>query len=205
MSYAKVTLSPKELELVNNADWILTKNHIIGKVYDFFGALGNYYRQECTTFKSFQHETAFEISPKISKGEQYEQLPYVMLDFPRYFTESDIFAIRTFFWWGNHCSIHLILKGKYLTELGPSIDRYFEMYGKYGSETQDWYIGVGSDPWQHHFEKNNYIPMQDWNGYSVTRLPFLKLAKKIPLQEWDDIENFMKSQFTKMLTILSDY
>lgn len=79
------------------------------------------------------------------------------------------------------------------------------MYGKYGAETLDWYIGVGSDPWQHHFEKDNYIPMQDWNGYSVTRLPFLKLAKKIPLQEWDDIENFMKSQFTKMLTILSDY
>lgn len=205
MSYAKVTLSPKELELVNNADWILTKNHIIGKVYDLFGELANHYRQEFTTYKSFQDEVAFDIPPKISKGEQYEQLPYVMLDFPRYFTESDIFAIRTFFWWGNHCSIHLILKGKYLATLGPAIDRYFEMYGKYQSETLDWYIGVSADPWQHHFEKDNYIPMQDWNGYSVTKLPFLKLAKKIPLQEWDDIENFMKSQFTKMLTILSDY
>ena len=204
MSYAKVTLSPKELELVNNADWILTKNHIIGKVYDLFGELANHYRQEFTTYKSFQDEVAFDIPPKISKGEQYEQLPYVMLDFPRYFTESDIFAIRTFFWWGNHCSIHLILKGKYLAALGPAIDRYFEMSGKYQSETLDWYIGVGADPWQHHFEKGNYIPMQEWNGYGVTKLPFLKLAKKIPLQEWDDIENFMKSQFTKMLTILSD-
>jgi len=205
MSYAKVTLSPKELELVNNADWILTKNHIIGKVYDLFGELANQYRQEFTSYKCFQHEVAFEIPPKISRGEQYEQLPYVMLDFPRFFTESDIFAIRTFFWWGNHCSIHLILKGKYLAAFGASIDKYFEMYGKYGSETLDWYIGVGIDPWQHHFEKDNYIPMQDWNGYSVTRLPFLKLAKKIPLEEWDDIENFMKSQFMKMLTILSEY
>ena len=83
MSYAKVTLSPKELELVNNADWILTKNHIIGKVYDLFGELANHYRQEFTTYKSFQHEVAFDIPPKISKGEQYEQLPYVMLDFPK--------------------------------------------------------------------------------------------------------------------------
>lgn len=205
MSYAKVTLSPKELELVNNADWILTKNHIIDKVYDLFGALANQYRQEYTTYKNFQKEIAFEISPKISKGEHYEQLPYVMLDFPRYFTVTDIFAIRTFFWWGNHCSIHLILKGKYLTELGPSVDRYFAMYGQHRVETLDWYIGVGSDPWQHHFEKDNYLPMQDWNGDSVTQLPFLKLAKKIPLQEWDDIESFMMNQFTKMLTILSDY
>jgi hypothetical protein len=36
-------------------------------------------------------------------------------------------------------------------------------------------------------------------------LPFLKLAKKIPLEEWDDIETFMMNHFKKMLTILTDY
>src|SRR3989339_12570 len=126
MSAAKVTLSPKELELVNNADWILTKNH-------------------------------------------------------------------------------LILKGKFLAQYGPSIDRYFQLYGKYGVETKDWFIGIAQDPWQHHFEKDNYASIQDWNGYSVTMLPFLKLAKKIPLEEWDDIETFMMNHFKKMLTILTDY
>ena len=31
MNTAKIRLSPKEMELVRNADWILTKNHIIQK------------------------------------------------------------------------------------------------------------------------------------------------------------------------------
>ena len=61
MSYAKVTLSPKELELVNNADWILTKNHIIAKVYNLFSALANQYRQEFPTIRKFEKEIAFEI------------------------------------------------------------------------------------------------------------------------------------------------
>ena len=130
MSEAKVTLSPKELELVINADWILTKNLIIQKVYDLFGQVAAAYQSDAAKFTSFNETPVFGIAPKISRGEQYQQLPYVMLDFPRFFTEEDIFAIRSFFWWGNHCSIHLVIKGAYLAKYGPSIDRYFNLIGK---------------------------------------------------------------------------
>ena len=44
MMQTKVTLSPKELELVNNAGWILTKNAVIQKVYLLFGELSEVYR-----------------------------------------------------------------------------------------------------------------------------------------------------------------
>lgn len=205
MGTAKVTLSPKELELVNNADWILTKNLIIQKVYELFGAVGNSYQDDLFKHASFAGTEILAPAPKISRGEQYKSLPYVMLDYPRCFTENDFFAIRSFFWWGNHCSIHLVLKGKFLAQYGASIDNYFQLYGKYGAETKDWFIGTGLDPWQHHFNKDNYIPIADWNGYSVTMLPFLKLAKKIPLEEWDDIELFMVHNFNRLLAMLTEY
>ncbi|HJV18568.1 MAG TPA: hypothetical protein VJ552_01705 [Sediminibacterium sp.] len=205
MSAAKVTLSPKELELVNNADWILTKNRIIQKVTDLFGEISNTYRNDAGRYAGFTHTEVFNPEPKISKGEQYQSLPYVMLDYPRFFTPQDIMAIRTFFWWGNHCSIQLVLKGKYLAEYGSSINNYFQLFGKYAAETRDWYIGVGADPWQHHFEKDNYLPIADWNGSSVAGLPFLKLAKKIPLQEWDDIDQFMIRHFNRLLAMLTEY
>ena len=205
MSGAKVTLSPKELELVNNADCILTKNRIIQKVANLFGELSNTYRQDIDKHTTFTDSEVFSLAPKVSRGEQYQQLPYMMLDYPRYFTLQDIFAVRTFFWWGNHCSIQLVLKGKYLAEYGASIDNYFQLFGKYASETKDWYVGVGADPWQHHFEKDNYISIADWNGASVKELPFLKLAKKIPLEEWDDIEQFMVKHFNRLLSMLAEY
>jgi hypothetical protein len=205
MSEAKVTLSPKEHELVINADWILTKNLIIQKVYDLFGQVAAVYQSDAAKFTSFNETPVFGIAPKISRGEQYQQLPYVMLDFPRFFTEEDIFAIRSFFWWGNHCSIHLVIKGAYLAKYGPSIDRYFNLIGKNTNETKDWFIGVGADPWQHHFDQSNYIAIDHWNGETVTQLPFLKLAKKIPLQEWDDIDRFLIIHFNRALSMLSEY
>jgi hypothetical protein len=205
MSEAKVTLSPKEHELVINADWILTKNLIIQKVYDLFGQVAAVYQSDAAKFTSFNETPVFGIAPKISRGEQYQQLPYVMLDFPRFFTEEDIFAIRSFFWWGNHCSIHLVIKGAYLAKYGPSIDRYFNLIGKNTNETKDWFIGVGADPWQHHFDQSNYIAIDHWNGETVTKLPFLKLAKKIPLQEWDDIDQFLIIHFNRALSMLSKY
>ena len=55
-------------------------------------------------------------SPKISRGENYNGLPYVMLDYPRCFGKEDVFAMRTMFWWGNFFSITWHLKGKYSKE-----------------------------------------------------------------------------------------
>ena len=75
MSATKVTLSPKELELVNNADWILTKNLIIHKVYNLFSEVANNYREDKSKFTSFDSSQVFELAPKISRGEQYQQLP----------------------------------------------------------------------------------------------------------------------------------
>ena len=97
MTSTKVTLSPKELELVNDTGWILTKNAIIAKVYALFGQLSEQYGTALEQHPYLlQGETSFR-SPKIAKGEQYEGLPWVMLDHPRCFTGSDTFAIRSFF------------------------------------------------------------------------------------------------------------
>ena len=52
-----------------------------------------------------------QSTPKIAKGENYLQLPYVLLDYPRCFDKENIFAIRTMFWWGNFFSITLHLSG----------------------------------------------------------------------------------------------
>ena len=114
-------LSPKELELVNNADWILTKNAVIQKVYLLFGELSETYRSALENNPSFTPEDIGARSPKISKGEHYEGLPWVMLDHPRNFTGDDSFGIRSFFWWVNFCSITLQLSGRFQEKYATSV------------------------------------------------------------------------------------
>ncbi len=190
---AKVKLSPYELELVTNAQILLTKNEIIKKVYELFGALAEDYVEVAQLLLS-QDETS--ISPKISRGENYHGLPYIVLDYPRNFSKEDTFAIRTFFWWGHFFSITLQLSGKYQEKYLPLLTRHFLK-----GEMKDWFIGVGEDPWEHHFEGDNYQEVS-----IDTRLcnkSFIKLATKIPLQEWDNVSDFLQTQFSLLLQILT--
>jgi hypothetical protein len=200
MSQTKVMLSPKELELVNDSSWILTKNAVIGKVYTLFGDLSEVYRAELDKHPVItMHEKELR-SPKISKGEQYEGLPWVMLDHPRHFTAADTFAIRSFFWWGKFCSITLQLSGNFSEKYGDTVQQYFDADP---GLRKGWYIGMGEDAWQHHFEEDNCQPLEKWTGHSFRQLPFIKLAKKISLQDWNLLPVFFEENYREILQMLA--
>jgi hypothetical protein len=200
MSQTKVMLSPTELELVNNSDWILTKNAVIGKVYTLFGDLSEVYQTELAK-KSFltAGQPGFR-SPKIARGEQYQGLPWVMLDYPRQFSTNDTFAIRSFFWWGNFCSITLQLSGIFCERYADAIQQYFDTNPEL---RKNWYIGKGDDAWQHHFEEDNYQPLEEYTHKNFATIPFIKLAKKISLQDWNLLPDFFENNFRKIIEMLA--
>ena len=139
----KIHLSKLEMELVQNREWILTKQLIINKVYQLFGELLAAYketsRQQTHSIVDFYKH----LGGKISRGENYLGLPYVILDYPASFIKENIFAIRTFFWWGNFFSISLHLSGeKILT--GRNFTRSFLFLQK-----NKFFICVNEDEWQH--------------------------------------------------------
>src|SRR6187200_969888 len=113
MSTPKIQLSQEELRMVQDTHWLLTKNKILEKVYAIFGELSEELRAAIVKADIPFKEEILLISPKISKGENYNGLPYVMLDYPRRFGKEEVMAIRTMFWWGNFISITWHLKGKY--------------------------------------------------------------------------------------------
>ena len=199
MSPAKLTLSPKELELVNDPGWILTKNAIIEKVYGLFGELSDVYSNALDRNEYILKGNTGFRSPKISKGEQYDKLPWVMLDHPRCFDGGNIFAIRSFFWWGNFCSITLLLSGSYREKYAAAIEQYF---ASSANNKNDWFICVNDDAWQHHFRKENYQSLAEWGNKPFASLPFIKLAKKISLQHWDILPVFFEENYSEMLKML---
>lgn len=197
MSPAKVTLSPKELELVNNSDWILTKNTVIGKVYTLFGQLSEVYGKELAQHTHLAQENINLRSAKIAKGEQYQGLPWVMLDHPRHFTNTETFAVRSFFWWGNFCSITLQLSGKFLGQYRENIEKYFAV-----NDTNGWFVSAGLDAWKHDFSEENYQPLQRDRIQSFGDRSFLKLAKKIPLTDWNLLTEFYENNYREILSML---
>ncbi len=204
MHHTNVNLSENELALANNKDIILTKNRIIAKVYEMFGVLSGDYISSAGAYNNLPEEI-FKTSAKIYKGEQYKGLPYVMLDYPRYFLKDEAMAIRNFFWWGNFFSITLHLSGSYRQRYaGKVLNRLYN-----NSETEQWFFCTGDTEWEHHFDADNYQPVSllRSNESETLGLPekkFFKLSKKIPLEKWGDAMNFFKTGYHQILQMLND-
>jgi hypothetical protein len=198
MNEAKIRLSPTEMDLVLQADWILTKNSILHKTNQLLGRLLCRQQEYLADCDKKLPAAVIEPSPKISKGDNYNGLPYLVLDHPRYFHQSGIFAVRTFFWWGNFFSVTLHLGGHFKNMLAPQLLKNWSAIQQEG-----FYCCVNSDEWQHHFERNNYVPAGEIDiaaaEHKILVQPFIKLAKKIPLQEWEHAEDMLLADFSQLI------
>ena len=197
MPATNVELSKNELELVVNSEFILTKNSIIEKVYSLFGLLSEDYKTILKTFATGLPDEVFLSSPKIYKGENYLTLPYIMMDYPRVFIKEDVFAIRSFFWWGNYFSITLQLSGKFLQQFRSNLQLRLE-----DEMHKGYFICINNSRWEHHFEETNYNLLREVNTAEMLNKPFLKIAVKLPLHKWNDAESFFRKNYSDLIKLL---
>jgi hypothetical protein len=201
MNYAKIHLSTDELLLVKNAEWILTKNVIIGKVGSLFGALAEQL-QEKVIKDRLPNQIGFN-SAKISKGENYNGLPYVMLDCPRLFTRQNIFSIRTFFWWGNYFSVTLHLKGEFQQRFTDSIRKNIDLLAE-----NEFFLSVTGDQWEHDLRSSNYLLIRKMSESELNNRfaqpEFLKIGAKLDFSMWDHSEEELLKLYALIIQSLGD-
>ena len=176
------------MELVQNAGLLLTKNRIIEKVYILLGEVAEQVRGDLGP------------SPKISRGENYQGLPWVMLDYPRLFGKDDTFAIRVFFWWGHFFSITLQLKGIYLEQQRQNILDHFSLLEKYG-----FHVCISDDEWRHEFTVDNFVPAAEIGLTTLKEMlhagSFCKLSVKITLAQWSSMKKLLFEMYEVIYAI----
>ena len=201
MEETKIQLSEDELLLMQNSDWILTKNRIIEKVSGGFGSLVLRMQQQLAGFQQLHNDVVVPGSAKISRGEKYQGLPYVILDYPRIFGKEDILAIRTLFWWGNYYSVTLHVKGIWqkvvLQKLIVHLDHL---------NTNLFYISFSGDEWSHNILDADYIRLQQVSQEEILQeLPakaFLKLTSKVEIGAWSTIEKKLFELFLNLVELI---
>ena len=195
---SKIQLSRFEMDLLNNSEWILTKNIIVKKAQILLEQV-----QQNVFDYSKQYSDAFPpeviaISPKISKGENYRGLPWLILDYPRYFDKENIFAIRIMFWWGNFFSTTLHLAGRYKQKYNNPILNSYN-----GLVNGNFYTCVNEEQWQHHFEADNYMPVRDFTAAkfaeNIKARAFIKLSQKLSFSEWDNATTVLSESFAQVI------
>lgn len=196
MKETKIQLSHAEMDLMCNASVILTKNKILQQVKSLLEEVQA--EMEETNFAEAAN-SIFRVPPKISKGENYLGLPYLVLDFPRVFTQPGTFAIRSMFWWGHFFSSTLHLSGQYAIAFRSRVENAYQQLSD-----RNYYIGIQADPWQHHFENDNYkkintIPEAQFQKYC--RQEHIKIAAKWPLMDWPIAANHLFKSWKMFLQL----
>ncbi len=139
--------------------------------------------------------------PKISKGENYLGLPYVILDYPRIAKGDDLVFIRSLFWWGNFYSSTLQLAGSYRESYRRKIEEAYSQLAE-----KNYFIGVNGKPWVHHFEADNYKAINELSKEAFVLLlheiPHIKIAARWRLNEWDSAANNLIESWLFLVSII---
>ena len=196
----KIQLLPFEIELVSKPDLILTKNAVLQKLKHFLEEVQA--DQQSFLKKNDTHfpKDVLKISPKISRGENYKGLPWLVLDNPRFFEQKNTFAIRTMFWWGNFFSVTLHVSGKYKITVQEKILSKIKK-----TDYRGFFLCTSNSEWEHHFEETNYKKIVDIPANEVKKIieekSFLKIAAQIPIGPLPKTEKLIKKNY-ELLAVL---
>jgi len=201
MDAAKLRLSQEELALVSDAQWILTKNTILTKAIALFAHVQSQQNHILKDLSLHSPDNILSIGAKISKGENYKGLPYIVLDQPRFFQRGHAFAIRHIFWWGNFFSSTFYLSGNYKKQYEQHICNAYSIL-----KENDCFICINDDPWEHHFEETNFIAINTLSHDDYKRIivnhSFIKIADKLPVSKWENAEKKLINSFRLYLSLL---
>lgn len=177
-SGVKIGFSDKERAFMQQTDLLLTKRVIVDKWYTCLEQLRS---RMLTDIDTKPMPDAWN-NARTSRGENYQGLPYIILDHPRYFNGNNAFACRTMFWWGKHVSYTLHLQGDVLSDLKPLLISNWSKL-----KDTDLSVSIGDKPFEHHFEADNYGPLNDVKDVEtfLAERDFLRIAYKIPVTEVD--------------------
>ncbi len=192
-----MNLTKKEISLIKDTDFLLTKSEIIKKLESIFKETESSIREQLCD-RSFNFPNTLDItSGKISKGENYNGLPYLVLDYPALFKKNNIFAFRTMFWWGKFFSSTLHLQYKSLDFFRENLISGIEEF-----TAHQVFISVGETPWQYHYEQNNYQKCTISHADHIENCSFLKLSRKFSLDKYQKVPQLSTEFFRFLLNIL---
>lgn len=191
----------EELEILNNDHFLRVKNQVSEKIINYLATIE---RSLHTHIQQVDQEIfpegTFLKSGKIAKGEQYKGLPYFILDYPRLFTQHQVFAFRVMLWWGHHFSCTLHLQGH------PHLQQPDQLIARLANEKQ-LYFCVNTQPWDYHYEKTNYRLIKDLKEEHLRdhmdRQGFIKISKYIPVTSWDNFHTFTLQCFDDFLRLIA--
>ncbi|WMJ74018.1 hypothetical protein RCC89_12715 [Cytophagaceae bacterium ABcell3] len=195
-----MNFSQYEFSVLKNTDFLITKRSILQKVTGAFDALSSQLSHHLAK-SSVVLPANTRLTPKISKGENYRGLPYIVLDFPSLFSKDSLFMFRVIFLWGYAFSIEMLVSGDMLKE---KADLLLEHAPKI-RETLP-FICISKTPWEYYYDDTIFKPCSELDKeafrHIIENRDFVKLGARFPLEDYTVLDKEVRTRFSSLMSII---
>jgi len=173
--------SEKELRLVNHVEIFQNKPAILKKIEQRLVTLQKVLEQEISPISADLPNGIDLVKNQIARGENHNGFPYLSLDYPQNFSKTEMFTMRTLFWWGHYLGFSLILKGK---KLSVYLERLLQ--NRHKKPYKDIYVSIAPDPWEWEIIDENFLlaPQLEIEAQKkiISPLGYLKIIRVFPVK-----------------------
>lgn len=197
------TFTAEEMAILLDKNFLLTKRVALEKTMSLLAVLSERLQQN-PIHQGFEFPKGTDtMVGKISKGENYKGLPYMVLDFPKYFHKTSIFTFRSMFWWGNEYSFTLHLGGDVLLQYQTHLLKQWKKLEQKGV-----YFCINSTPWEYDFGEDNYLPIEELDRKNIeekiAKTGFIKLSRQLVLKDWEQLLKYGNETYQLFLECLQE-
>lgn len=190
MRKSTIKLTKHELNFALDTSYPLAKHQIVQKVSQLFQQLGQ------KLVRDFENNELIGSSEyKITRGENYRHMPYLVLDFPRINGKNFPIVCRTLFWWGHYFSCNVIVQ----TAL---ID--LEATAALLAHKKKVRLLTGNDLWEQDLKSEAYTKLNKLSQAEIRTLldqqEYLKIGTKININDYDRLEELASGAYSTMLS-----
>lgn len=186
----------KQLQLIQNTSFFEEKKRIFKSIEKEFGLISEEIKVIYQKYYQVIDFAPEQMNAKITRGENLNGLPFLLLDFPQYFSKAEIFSFRLLFWWGKGFTLFLHLKNDQLS----AIQRYLHT-NRAALKENDFYVSITGDEWEHDITQKNYKNISEFEGDET--INFIKFAFPVPFTESNNLKTIVVEKVSQLLTLLS--
>lgn len=174
--------SENELRLVNHVEVFQNKPAILKKVESRLVALQKSLEKEIVPLSVDLPDGLDLIKNQIARGENHNGFPFLSLDYPQNFSKTEMFTMRTLFWWGHYLGFSLILKGKNLENyLGRLLDN------RNAEPFKNIYVSLAPNPFEWEINEENFFQVGNETPeklkQTILTLDYLKIIRVFPVTD----------------------
>lgn len=187
----KLLFKNEEVSLISNAEFLLDKNKILEKIAQELSLSGKKLAVEIEHSYPKINSQFTKLPPKISSGEKYHDLPYLVMDYPRHFDARKTFSYRILFLWGRYFNFSLHL-GSDLIDLDALLNHL-------NASNSPVYLSLHDNPWEHYLEEHNFkigsLVTFDELSKQLKQNKFVKIVHRVGFDEIESLPDLCIQMF----------